>query len=78
MAATFNNIKGWLKRAKEAGATHMIVATDPADLTDYPVDVMHGENPREKAAECDRVMECYSFALDIDEQLREYRAQNWD
>ncbi len=82
MAATINDIKRWLAQGEAKGATHVIVVCDTYDHEDYPVFVMPGENARKKGDECrgdmQRVMECYSLALGIPEQLREHRAQHWD
>lgn len=49
MAATKEDIRSWLKRGKESGATHMIVVCDTYDHEDYPVYVMPDENVRTKS-----------------------------
>jgi hypothetical protein len=79
MPTTREDISGWLKRAQDKGATHMIVATDTFDYGDYPVFVMPGEDAATKMKELrdapmSRVMECYSMALPLDDQLSERRA----
>lgn len=83
MAATKEDIRGWFKRGKESGATHMIVVCDTYDHEDYPVYVMQDENVREKAKQYNgqnmqSIMEVYSFKLDLEKQMAEYRAFHWD
>lgn len=58
----------------------MIVMCDTFDWTDYPVNVMPGENPREKgkSANMQKPMECYRLDMDWQEQLGEHRANHWD
>lgn len=77
---TREDIRAWLDRAKNEGATHMLVACDSFGGEDYPVFVMPGKSPRAEAARLgnmQRVMECYDLALDIEMQLQEYRAFHW-
>lgn len=74
MSTTIDEIRAWLEDGKTRGATHMIVATDTFDWSDYPVYVAAGEDVRKKVAGEEKVMEVYSFALDLEEQLRERRA----
>jgi hypothetical protein len=79
MPTTRDEIRGWLDRAALKGATHMIVATDTFDWSDYPVFVLPGDDA---AAEVERlhnapmskVMECYRLASPWDDQLAERRA----
>lgn len=74
-------IKGWIDEASSAGATHLIVVCDTFDHEDYPVLVMPGEIPREKRkglGEMQRAMECYDLSMNIESQLSERRAQNWE
>lgn len=83
MITTPTILRGWLAKAKKMGATHMIVACDDFDHEDYPVFVMPGTNPREKADEISkssmqRVMECYSLARSLETQLLEQRAFHYD
>ena len=84
MATTRQEIKRWLEEGKSMGATHMIVACDTYDWSDYPVFVMPGEDVRKKAEEYEngknmrKLMEVYSFNYDIDKQLREDRAFHYD
>lgn len=50
MAATRNDIAGWLREARAQGATHMIVVCDTFDWDDFPVFVMPDEDVREVEA----------------------------
>lgn len=63
------------------GATHVLVACDTFDYSDYPVFVMHDESARGEAERLassgDRVMECYNLSMDIDEQLAAHRVFNF-
>ena len=73
----------WLEEAKRAGATHMIVVCDMYDHDDYPVNVMPGQDVREREKEFDsknmqKVVEVYSLSRDLDEQLAEERAFHYD
>jgi len=79
MPTTKDDIRRWLDRAKENGATHMVVVCDTFDHGDYPVNVMPGESARDKVEEysvmsMQRVMECYDLAIDWESQLGEQRA----
>ena len=81
MTATLQDIKGWLKEGQEQGATHVIIACDSWDHTNYPVFVMEGEDPHERAAKLgnmQHVDECYALHLDITEQLAERRAHHYE
>lgn len=75
MAVTTSDIRGWLKRGKEEGATHMMVVCDTYDNEDYPVMVMPDEKAEEKRVEFDKnmqqVMEIYNLSMDFEEQLKE-------
>lgn len=44
MPATRDDILRWLERAESEGATHMIVACDTYDHSDYPVSVSPDED----------------------------------
>lgn len=79
MPTTREDIRGWLDRAERKGATHMIVATDTFDWSDYPVFVMPGEDPASEIeqlrnAPMSKVMECYRLASPWADQLAEQRA----
>lgn len=83
MAATRDDIRGWLNRSRSEGATHMLVVTDTYDYDDFPVSVFPGENPSEKMDEYrkdHRVMEVYSLTgkHDLEFQLREHCAFHFD
>ena len=79
MPTTRKDIREWLECAKEFGATHMVVMCDTFDWDDYPVYVLPGENPREKAmGDMQKPMECYNMSMDLEEQIAEHRANNWD
>ena len=82
MATTQADIRGWLERGKEMGATHMIVVCDTYDWEDLPRYVMPNENVRDVHTEVstpgNRVMEVYSLRLDWDFQLNEHRAFHFD
>jgi len=76
-------IRGWLEEGMRQGATHMIVVCDTFDYEDYPSYVMPGEDVREEAGAYDgknmqRIMEVYSFSQDIEAQLAQRRAFNYD
>ncbi len=78
MAATENDIRGWLSRGKEEGATHVIVACDTFSWEDYPVYVRPGQEITEEVAKYNRknmqkIMEVYNLAQDIESQLREWK-----
>jgi hypothetical protein len=73
------DILGWIGRAKENNATHMIVACDTYDYEDYPVFVSAEQSASEEVDRVNKdsmqkVMECYNLSMDIELQLNEYRA----
>lgn len=88
MPASKSDIQGWLAKAQEKGATHLIVRCDPFDYHGgghdgccYPVEVMPGEDPRERSEDSgDRLMEVYSLTGKhaIEEQMSEVRAFHYD
>ena len=83
MGTTRQEIREWLERGKAQGATHMIVVCDTYDHEDYPVFVMPGEDAKARHSEYNgqnmqRVMEVYSYARDLEEQLAAPRAHNLD
>lgn len=76
---TRDEIKIWLQRAQEAGATHMIVVCDTYDYDDYPVHILpgqdvHHEIEKRNGKNMQKIMEVYSLSLDIEMQLNEHRA----
>jgi hypothetical protein len=79
MAAMLGTIKGWFEEAEKEGASHMVVLMDSFDYEDYPLFVMPGENPRDKAFDDKgRIMECYKISLGWESQSKEHRANHWD
>jgi hypothetical protein len=79
MAASFETISGWVKRAKESDCTHLIVVCDTFDHDDYPVYVTKDEDIHERIkhfqqASMQRIMEVYNMSMDLDKQLKERRA----
>lgn len=81
MSTTKEMIRSWLNEAKSAGATHMLVVCDDFDHTDYPVRIMPGENPRERASNLgsmQRLMECYALHVDLEFQLNEFRSHHYE
>lgn len=76
---TQSEIKGWIDKAKEMGASHLLVVCDTFDWEDYPVEVMPSQELKEVARgyhgpNMQKVMECYDLSLDIASQLAEVRA----
>ncbi len=84
MGTTRDEIREWLQRGKEQGATHMIVVCDTYDHEDFPVYVLPGQDARElykkhnNSEQLTRVMEIYSYARSLDEQLAAPRVHNFD
>lgn len=92
MAASREDIAGWLEKAKSGTATcvdghgritHVIVVCDTYDHDDYPVYVGESVDVNERYehyrnAKMQRVMEVYSMNRDIDAQLSENRAWHFD
>lgn len=79
MTATLQDIQGWLTKAKEHKATHLIVAVDRYDHSNYPVYVtadedVHKEINRIDNADMQGIDEVYNMTIDIDKQLSEHRA----
>lgn len=77
---TKEDIKEWLSR-NEGEYSHMIVACDIFDYSDYPVYVKKTEHlddhlDRLGAQEMTVVMEFYSYSMDLEAQLNEERAFN--
>jgi hypothetical protein len=90
---TQDDIRTWLAMAGRAKATHMIVATDQFDWSDYPIFVPSTDyvdddgapitDPKEVRAiivskPMSGVMECYDLRLPLEMQLAEQRANHWD
>jgi hypothetical protein len=69
----------WQPLGKTNQPTHMIVAVDTFDYGDYPKWVYPNENVRTaieavNRSPMQRVMEVYSYSLDLEDQLKERRA----
>lgn len=72
-----------IKLAYDAGeiikATHMIVAYDSFDNSNYPIYVLEGEDPQDKKpSNGDRVDEVYKYSLGWEFQSKERRAMHWE
>ena len=80
MAASYDYIKGCLKNGEGKGYSHMLMVCDTFDYEDYPVFVSEGEDVNayiskyQDYQKMSKVMEVYSYALDLDAQLKERRA----
>lgn len=79
MPTSKEDIKGWIKRGQDQGATHLIVVCDTFDWEDYPVYVMSTDNVREKynyynGPNMQKVMEVYNLSKDIEKQVNQHRA----
>lgn len=77
-----NEISQWFDDGVKSGATHMIVACDTYDWSDYPSYVMPGEDPKEKEEKIrergmQKIMEVYNLSMDKEQQLRQRRAFNY-
>lgn len=80
MTATQQDIKTWLRQAKDAGAAYLIIGLDPMDYENFPI-VCDGD------AECNAALqrliqtgnyydEVYDLSLSLDEQLSERRSMH--
>jgi hypothetical protein len=83
MGTSKEEIRDWLEKGKERGASHVIVVCDSFDHEDYPVYVEKGQNVRDvekqyNGPNMQRVMEVYSLKLDIEKQLSEHRSFHYD
>ena len=79
MAASKREIHEWVERGARTGATHVIIVCDTWDYMNYPVYVEPNESVEEKLsyyqrADMQRVVEVYNLSMDIQAQLKEYRA----
>ncbi len=82
MAATKEKIRKWLEGGNPRFISHMIVVCDTFDHNDYPVYISKSEDVNErvakiKAQEMTRIMEVYSYSIDLEEQLNESRVFNY-
>jgi len=81
MGTSVELIRSWLNARTDC--THMVVVCDTFSWEDYPVHVTKDENVLDVINKYDnkgmqKIMECYSYTLDIEEQLNEYRAFHVD
>jgi len=89
MATTKDEIREWLKNAKEDGAAYMLVVCDKYDWEDYTVSV-YPKGKREESYEFEdlkkavkhydgknmqKVIEVYDLNLQFEPQLNEYRCR---
>lgn len=79
MAASKEQIREWVERGIQRGATHVIIVYDSWDHEDYPAYVGPSESVQERLSyyqnrDMCRVMEVYNLSMDIEAQLEEYRA----
>lgn len=85
MAATADDIRGWLKVLYEDdGFSHMAIFCDTYDWDDYPVYIEKGTDPQAYVQkymedhEMQRLMEVYSRNHTLEEQMGERRAFHYD
>ncbi len=81
MTATRKYIELWLDKAREKGATHLIVALDRYHYNNYPVYVSSNEDViteinRIESSSLQGIDEVYNMSMDIDEQLSQERVYN--
>lgn len=85
MAASKGDIREWLSEKEDYRGkvvTHLIVCCDTFNWDDFPVYVTKGEDAMKRVEELKeqsmtKVMEVYSYAKDIEEQLAQHRAFNF-
>ncbi len=81
---THPTIREWWERGKKVNATHMIIVCDTFDHGDYPVYISVTSEARARSEaevynlNMQRVMEVYSYAIDLDEQINEYRSFHYE
>lgn len=72
-------IKAMYDEGERQGASHMLVAYDSFDGTDYPIYVKPGHDPKTyKPTNGDDVLECYRYSLGWEVQSKEHRANHWE
>ena len=81
-------IREWLLKGKELGASHVLIIMDGWDLMnveDYPLYILPGDNLKEilnrypvERGSIERLLECYDLRKDVEEQLSEVRSMNID
>ena len=83
MGTTKADILSWLQWGKSQGQTHVIVACDTFDHTDYPVYVAKDQKVREEyerinKSSMQKVMEVYALHLPFEDQLNEHRSFHFE
>ena len=83
MATTRSEIAHYLTDGLEKGYSHMIMACDTWNYEDYPVYVNPTEDiyatvEKYQNMEYTKVMEVYSYSLDLETQLNQNRAWNFE
>jgi len=76
VVVTKQMIREWLERARDAGATHLVVRSDSFSHEYYPVPCFSKEHAREKATRVGKMQstrEVYDLSEDWDEQLDQKR-----
>ena len=81
MATTQADIREWINEASE-DTRWMIVVADTFDYEDYPVYVADDEKKFWEAFDAhneamQRIMEVYDLDMDVEPQLKEFRANHW-
>lgn len=81
MSVTRVEIGRWFDQAVRDGATHMMVVLDGYNFDEFPVNVMYGEDPQERADEYNtrtmqRVLEVYDLSISKEVQLNMVCAWN--
>lgn len=72
MSTTKEDIRDWLQRGLDRGATHVIIRCDTFDWSDYPEWAFDESDARHKAdnpGDMQKTMEVYKLSDDWDEQL---------
>ena len=85
MSSTKEEIEVWIERAKEKGATHLVIVLDTLSYYDYPVYVMPEEKVQKVVTKysnkrMQRINEVYSLTgkHKVEDQLEEKRARHLD
>lgn len=81
MTATRQDIIEYLREGFAKGATHIIIACDTYDYSNYPVFVMPGQNSSKVIESITKqamtsIDEVYNLSLDINKQLSEFRVRH--
>jgi len=81
MGTTRNDIKNWLEACDTETVSHVLIACDTFDHSDYPVEVKKDEDLQKKIREyqsqsMQKIMEVYDLSMDIEKQIDEDRSWN--